>query len=151
MLDFILTPIIILSLMLPTFVNQTAKGKQAEAKQNVSSVNRTQMAYRAQKANFADSFDKLALGVLNGGSTDQTTNYIYQITPGTDITTITATSKDTALKSYAGAVTRYVNEAQLSVMSSVLCESNEPGTPPPQFTNLGGKAPECPPGSTDLY
>jgi type IV pilus assembly protein PilA len=133
-----------------TFLSQTAKGKQAEAKQNVSAVNRSQTAYSAEKSSFADSFDKLALGTLNGGLTDETTNYIYQITPGTNTASITATSKDSTLKSYAGASTRYVNAQSQSVISSVLCESNEPGTPPPQFTKLGGKEPECPLGSTEL-
>jgi hypothetical protein len=133
-----------------SFLNQTTKAKQAEAKVNVSAVNRTQTVYRAEKSSFADSFDKLALGTLNGGLTDETTNYIYQITPGTNTTTITATSKDSTLKSYAGVTARYLNAQQQSVMSSVICETNEPGTPPPQFTNLGGKEPECPPGSTPV-
>jgi type IV pilus assembly protein PilA len=133
-----------------TFLNQAAKAKQAEAKQNVSAVNRSQTSYSAEKNSFADSFDKLALGTLSGASTDETRNYVYQISPGTNTTSITATSKDPALKSYSGAVTRYVNPESQAVLSSVICESNEPGTPAPQFTNLGGKAPECPPGSTVL-
>ncbi|WP_339378022.1 hypothetical protein [Merismopedia glauca] len=43
-----------------------------------------------------------------------------------------------------------MNSKKQIVLSSAICESNEPTTTPIQFGKLGGKAPECPPDSTAL-
>jgi type IV pilus assembly protein PilA len=127
---------ILAAIALPTFLNQTAKGKQAEAKESVSSVNRTQTAYRAEKNAFADTFDKLALGTLKGGTNYSTANYSYILGPGTDTTTIVAQSVDTSLKGYTGGTKRYVNDASQSVMSSSICEADAPSTTAPNIPTV---------------
>jgi type IV pilus assembly protein PilA len=141
---------ILAAIALPTFLNQTAKGKQSEAKQNVSSVNKTQTSYRAEKSAFAGNFDLLALGTLNSSNTVATTvNYSYTLGQGTDSTTIVAQSRDSALKGYSGAVTRYNNSQSQAVMTSVVCENNTPGTTAPVVpTTPAAAAPTCVTAST---
>jgi type IV pilus assembly protein PilA len=136
---------ILAAIALPTFLNQTAKGKQSEAKQNVSSINKAQTTYRAEKSAFATNYDLLALGTLNGSGTVATTvNYSYTLSQGTDSSTIVASSRDTALKGYSGAVTRYNNSQSQAVMSSIICENITPGTTSPAApTAPTTAAPSC--------
>src|SRR4028118_1381781 len=70
---------ILAAIALPNFLNQSAKAKQSEAKQNVAVVNRTQAAYRTENTTFATSFDVLAIGSLTGGANATTANYSYAI------------------------------------------------------------------------
>lgn len=122
---------ILAAIALPTFLNQTAKAKQSEAKTQISSINTAQTAYRTEKQAFANGFDALALGTLNGtGTNATTTNYSYTLAGGQDTTSIIATSLDTSLKAYSGGTLRFVNGNSQSVMSSLICEANSPGTAP---------------------
>jgi type IV pilus assembly protein PilA len=141
---------ILSAIALPNFLNQTAKAKQSEAKQNVGVVNRTQTAYRAENAAFASTFDNLAIGTLTGsGTSATTTNYSYTLAASTDSTTIVAQARDTSLKGYSGGTNRYTNNASQSVMTSVMCEATTPGT---TFSSAptGSAAPQCPASSTPL-
>ena len=60
---------ILAAIALPNFLNQGAKAKQSEAKQNVALVNKTQNSFRAENTSFATSFDILAIGSVTGSST----------------------------------------------------------------------------------
>lgn len=75
LLVVIITIGILSAIALPNFLNQTAKAKQSEAKQNIGVVNHAQITYRTENSSFADSFDKLALGTLAGGTSASTKNY----------------------------------------------------------------------------
>jgi type IV pilus assembly protein PilA len=120
---------ILAAIALPNFLNQSAKAKQTEAKQNVGAHNRLQTIYRAQNGGFADTLDKLAMGTLTGtGSTASTTNYNYTLTGTTDTTTLAAVTLDTALKSYGGGVGIYTNPQSIGVVASLMCEAAAPGT-----------------------
>jgi type IV pilus assembly protein PilA len=137
---------ILSAIALPNFLNQTAKAKQSEAKQNVGVVNRTQTAYRAENAAFANSFDNLAIGTLTGSTGASTTNYSYTVSGGTDTASIIATARDTSLKAYSGGTSRYNNASSQSVMSSVMCEAKTPGTTTaeaPAFNTSSPGAPTC--------
>ena len=127
---------ILAAIALPNFLNQGAKAKQTEAKQNIGLINRTQTAYRSENAIFASTFDLLATGTLTGGTgATSTANYSYALTGGTDTASLAATANDAALKGYSGANGRYTNTANQSVIASVLCEANAPGaTAPPAVT-----------------
>jgi type IV pilus assembly protein PilA len=118
---------ILAAIALPNFMNQTAKAKQSEAKQNVALVNKTQTNYRSEKSAFADTFDKLAVNALKGNANDSTSNYSYILAAGTDTMTILATSQDSALKSYNGSALRFANASSESVITSVICEAKTPG------------------------
>jgi type IV pilus assembly protein PilA len=119
---------ILAAIALPNFMNQTAKAKQSEAKQNVALINKTQTNYRSEKNQFADTFDKLAVGVVTGGASYSNSNYSYALTASTDTMTINAQSQDSALKAYQGGAFRYSNAQSESVIVSTLCEANTPGT-----------------------
>jgi type IV pilus assembly protein PilA len=122
---------ILAAIALPNFLNQGAKAKQTEAKQNIGMTNRVQTVYRSENSSFATSFDKLAMGVLSGtDGTAGTTNYTYDLVSTTDNTTLTATAKDTALKSYSGGSVLYINADSKNVIASVACEAITPGTTP---------------------
>ncbi|MBW4576228.1 MAG: type IV pilin-like G/H family protein [Aphanothece sp. CMT-3BRIN-NPC111] len=146
----LLIVIIILGILaaigLPSLLNQTAKAKQAEAKQNVGVVNRAQTAYRTENTAFASSFDVLGIGILTGSTSSTTTNYSYTIAGGSDTATIAATARDTALKAYSGGNSR-IDE----VISSLVCEAPSPGTTPPLTPAVSTTAaPPCPPNYNDL-
>jgi type IV pilus assembly protein PilA len=144
----LLVVIIIISILaaisLPNFMNQTAKAKQSEARQNISLINKAQNVYRTEKSNFASKFDNLAIAVLKGNTTDSTVNYDYSLfSNSNDSTTITAQSKDSALKSYAGGNIRFVNASSESVLASVICEKSLPGIDPVSAPNVIGSTATC--------
>ncbi len=120
---------ILAAIALPNFLNQGAKAKQTEAKQNVGMANRLQTVYRTENAKFADKFDQLAMGTLS--STDgvaTTTNYSYSLSGTTDTAQLLATALDTSLKAYSGGNVRYTNSESKSVIAAAVCEANTPGT-----------------------
>lgn len=118
---------ILSAVALPSFLNQSTKAKQAEAKQNIGVVNRIQVAYRTENSSFATAFDVLAMGTLQGSDNATTSNYIYKITGGTDTATIIATSLATSLKAYSGSSSRDTSVSLDTVIYSIICEANTPG------------------------
>jgi type IV pilus assembly protein PilA len=138
------------AIALPSFLNQDVKAKQTEAKQNIALINKSQNAYRAEKKTFADSFDDLAIGSISGGASGITINYTYAITGTTDSATVTATTRDTALKGYAGANTRYTNGANQSVIGTVICQAATPGSAVPTAPTIGAATPTCASGQVTL-
>jgi type IV pilus assembly protein PilA len=146
---------ILAAIALPNFLNQNAKAKQSEAKQNVSAISRVQTAFRTEKAQFASTFDLLAIGNLVGSvSAVSTTNYSYTITGVSDTATTVAQSQDSSLKSYTGGNYRYVNTASQSTVSTGLCETLQPGTAAvtaPGFSvSAGVSATDCQTGLAEI-
>ena len=143
---------ILAAIALPSFLNQTSKAKQVEAKQNVAVVNRMQTAFRSENTNFATSFDILAIGTLKGNTTSTTAQYSYAIT-GSDATAgITATSLDATLRGYSGGTVHYGVTGQ-SIMASSMCETPNLGTesvllPPLDTTSILTNS--CPNGYVKL-
>jgi type IV pilus assembly protein PilA len=140
---------ILAAIALPNFLNQASKAKQSEGKQNVALVNKTQNSFRAENSAFATSFDVLAIGSVTGGATGSTTNFTYGITGSTDSADISATARDGGLKGYAGRATRFSNGSNQSVIGTVICEANVPGTGAPAPA-VGSSAPTCASGTTTL-
>lgn len=144
---------ILAAIALPNFLNQTAKAKQTEAQQNIGSINRTQTAYRSENSAFAGNFDTLGIGILVGTSSNTSTlNYIYSLSAANNNATIIAQSKDSALKSYGGGNNFYLNSASQSVIASVVCGAQQPGTASasaPAVTSTTS-APTCPTGYNQL-
>jgi type IV pilus assembly protein PilA len=138
---------ILTAIALPNFLNQTAKGKQTEAKQNVNLINKTQNADRLEKGVFASSFDMLAVGTLNSNTATASTglySYVLTLTDTTkDGATITANATDGGLKNYAGAAVRITNSANLSVVNFVSCETLKPGQTGTQPTVVANTPPVC--------
>jgi type IV pilus assembly protein PilA len=135
---------ILVAIGLPYFLSRAASAKQSEAQQFVSSINKSQAAYRSEHKTFSDSFDKLALGNLSGTNTADTPNYLYEIT-STSITSITSVqAKDTLLRGYYGATFQYTNSSGNTAISSIVCEAIEPGDIPPEPGSFGSFKPNCP-------
>jgi type IV pilus assembly protein PilA len=133
---------ILAAIALPNFLNQDVKAKQTEAKQNIALVNKAQNSFRAENSSFATSFDVLGIGSVTGSTTAQTSNYSYTIAGGTETATIITSPKDTALKSFSGASTRYSNNASQSVIGTVICETINVGATATAPTTTG-TTPTC--------
>ncbi len=124
---------ILSAIALPSLLNQSNKAKESEAAQYISNVNKAQGAYRTENTQFADNFNKLALGNLkdgtNAGTDDTSSKYYTYVIQNTDSdrAEINATIKDTALKAFAGAIVRYTNSENLSVTTDVTCKGDVPG------------------------
>jgi type IV pilus assembly protein PilA len=116
---------ILAAIALPNFLNQGAKAKQSEAKQNIALVNKTQNSFRAENSSFATTFNILAIGsvadTVSAGN-GSTTNYSYVIAGTTETATVFSNPIDLSLKGYTGGVTRFSNGASQSVIGSVMCE-----------------------------
>ena len=115
---------ILSAIALPSFLNQAAKAKQSEAKQFVGAVNRSQQAYRIENSSFAETYEKLVLGLPS-----TTINYGYLVAGGTNTASVTATAKDvTSLKSFAGGVTVLTSGASAAVACQTTGVSGNPPT-----------------------
>ncbi len=68
---------ILAAIALPSLLAQVNKGKQAEAKQNIGTINRTQQAYFLENDSFSSELTILGIGIKT-----QTVNYQYTITAG---------------------------------------------------------------------
>lgn len=121
---------ILSAIALPSFLNQSAKAKEVQAKTTVGAVNNAQNAFRTENTSFAPDMEALALGL----PTD-TTNYVFDIEGSADTATIIATSKDTALKGYVGGVVRYGGASQ-SAIASIVCQNKTAGTGTPVAPTL---------------
>ena len=151
---FPLGSIIVGALALPNLLSCGNKAKQSEAKQYVSSMNRAQQAYLAEKGVFATSLDALDLGLKS-----QTTNYNYSVIAGKKAAfsygVARTVQKDT--KSVVGAVflvpaplANGKKAADTSTIITILCiaKSDSP-IPPAEPININGKL-ACGDGTVEL-
>lgn len=142
---------ILAAIALPSFLNQSNKAKQGEAKTYVSSANKGQQAYFTEKGQFVTAqadFPNLGLGT----PTD-TTNYTYNVSGTNGANTVsnnfalaTASAKNVALRGYAGRVNLAKIVATSEATSfSVSCEVKDPGTVTPAAPTYNDttKAMEC--------
>jgi type IV pilus assembly protein PilA len=147
---------ILTAIALPTFLNETSKAKQVEAKQNVNSINKGQISRRAQEQSYTTSLDILAISSVRADAgtpaTGTTTNYSYTISSdGTsDSATIVITSRDLGLKGFTGAVTRIQRSGQ-NIIGTVVCEALSTGTTPPTVAGtVANQDPTCATGTKKL-
>jgi hypothetical protein len=119
---------------------QTPITIQVEARKIVSAINRYQVVYRAENAEFGTNFDNLGytfddlnLDIPSGKDTAESPNYSYKVFGNKNRAFITAAAKNQDLKSYVGAVFRYTNSAKQSVMTTIMCETKKVSKVPPKF------------------
>jgi prepilin-type N-terminal cleavage/methylation domain-containing protein len=115
---------ILSAIALPSFLNQAAKARGAEAKSNVGAMNRAQQAYFLEQQAFTS--DVPALGLSMKGSTE---NFDYSaaannnLAPTSSVATAGVTNFGTSrkadIKSYAGG-TFYATGST----TTILCEAN---------------------------
>jgi type IV pilus assembly protein PilA len=124
---------ILSAVALPSLLNQSSRAKESEARQNIEQINKGQANIRTAGRSYTGVFDALAMGNLKGSAgTSSTENYDYVIATTTvDQASASATSKDTALRSFGGGNTYFINTASQPVGVSVFCESNAPTTVAP--------------------
>ncbi|MGB8686576.1 MAG: type IV pilin-like G/H family protein [Microcoleus sp.] len=129
------------------------KAKQSEAKQYVSSTNKGQQAYYAEKSVFGTSVEALKMGIIT-----ETKNYKYSVRATKKAAFSYGVSKQKELKSYVGGVfvvpAKEVvpNAAQNEIITtiSILCEADKPGPiKPAEATYKNGKI-ACGKGTTEL-
>lgn len=130
------------------------KRKQAQARQNVGSMNRAQQAYFLENNEFAASISELGIGIKT-----QTINYEYSIR-ATPLTAFEyGVSRNGELKSYVGGVfITSGDEAKGEIVTvQLLCETNSPSwlqnwfsiQRPPEPV-VRGNVVECPPNTKSL-
>ena len=145
---------ILAAIALPSFLNQSNKAKQSEAKQYVGTLNRSQQAYYLEKNAFTTD-----IALLGSPIASSTQNYNYTMnvasagTPQENVSNF-GTSTKPALKSYVGMVALgTVTSTSEASSLAVLCEANAPGataaaTPTPPAS--AGTAPTCSGGTSPI-
>jgi len=115
---------ILSAIALPAFLSQANKAKQSEAKQYVSSINKSQQAYYVEQGKFSKDGTGTELGI---GIKTQTTNYIYDLSLGNTATggLVNVEPIGAALKGYAGSVA-LITVGNDRTTSSIICQ--EAGT-----------------------
>jgi len=155
---------ILAAIALPSFLAQTAKAKQSEARSTLGSWAKAQKAFRTEHNAFSPDWESLSLGLET-----QTKNYDYEQVGGGSGTSVDghATSRSADLKGYAAqvvAVTNRVITVQTATgdltemvvdMPDGLCEAINPGTEkvdaPTVSVNEEGKVEvECAEGSLNF-
>ncbi len=116
---------ILSAIALPSFLSQANKGKQAEAKQNVATINKSQQAYAIENSEWVTAIGDI--GKLGTGIKTATTNYTY------GLYAIDSTNKGgagviatgaTGLLHYQGAVANvYQAGGELPAALSITCQS----------------------------
>ena len=121
---------ILAAIALPSFLNQSNKAKQSEAKTYVGTLNKGQQAYFTEKNRFGSDVAILGIGVKA-----DTVNYTYRsssvtgATPSAYNATSDSTAKNVALRSYAGMVQLNVVATTSDITSlAILCENTNAGT-----------------------
>jgi serine/threonine protein kinase len=133
--------------VLPAMFSMVHKGKQAEGKQNVGSMNRAQQAYFLENDEFAASIQELGIGIRT-----QTQNYQYSIRATPLAVFNYATPREKKIKGYVGAVflTSDVESKGEIVTVELLCETNSPSRKRPAEPIVQGNFVECPPNTKSL-
>ncbi len=139
---------ILAAIALPSFLNQSNKAKQSEAKTYVGTLNKGQQAYFTEKNRFGSNIDILGIGVKS-----DTANYTYDTvnasyspsTASANNATSHAVPKGVALRAYNGMVqlNQVLNTSDITSLA-ILCEANAPGptgTVVPTAVSVGG--PTC--------
>jgi type II secretory pathway pseudopilin PulG len=136
----------------PSFLAKVRNIKQAEVREYVSSINKGQPAYFAEKNVFSTSVKSLGIGIKT-----ETENYQYSLLTTKKATFNYGSSKQKDLKSYVGGVfvippKKFDSNASKNKITttSILCKADSAGTiKPPEPTNQNGKI-ACATGTIEL-
>ena len=140
---------ILSSIALPSFLHCGNKAMQSEAKQYLSSMNRAQQAYFADKGAFSNSITALGLGIKT-----ETANYNYSISATKNAAFSYGVARRNNLRSYVGAVflapvSPAANNEKTT--TAILCETNtfDRNIQPPNPI-LENNVPVCAAGSSKV-
>jgi type IV pilus assembly protein PilA len=128
---------VIALIALPSFLNKANKAKQAEAKQFIEGINRSQQAYFLEQKSFSRSMDVPS----------QPENYTFHIENTENYVFVSAIPKTSDLKSYVG-MTWVLDVGGKKTTSSRVCELEKAASEipsMPQAPPISEKV-ECPSG-----
>jgi Tfp pilus assembly protein PilE len=136
----------------PSFLAKVRNINQAEAREYVSSINKGQQAYFAERNVFSTSVKALGIGIKT-----ETENYKYSLLTTKKATFNYGVSKQKDLTSYVGGVfvipaTKVDSNASKNKITttSIFCQADSAGTiKPPEPTNQNGKI-ACATGTVEL-
>ncbi|CAO5034431.1 type IV pilin-like G/H family protein [Microcystis aeruginosa] len=131
---------VLAAIALPNLLGQVAKGRQAEARNNLGAINRAQQINRVETGNF---------GVLTSLPISVTGTY-YTYTGPTAASATGGVTDAAAISTYANDIRDYsggVGQTDTGVFTSVICETASPTATLVSATTTGGTA-ACPSGST---
>lgn len=126
------------------------KAREAEGRQNLGAMSRSQQAYYLENSKFATTIEELGIGI-----NPETENYRYQVLPQgnqNQSVMMTAQAKRLRLRSYTGAVFVVKNNGE-NLMVTLFCETDEPSSTPPAMPTAPSSASEeiqCPAGSHSI-
>ena len=151
-LVFLMVIGVFLSVAVPSFMKVASNSRQLPAKEYVSSINKGQQSYFAQKNVFSTSVKALEIGIKT-----ETKNYKYFLITTKKATFNYAVSKQIYLKSFVGGVfvipaKKFDSNAPKNKITttSILCKADSAGTiKPPEPTNHNGKI-SCATGTVEL-
>ncbi|HSF74784.1 MAG TPA: type IV pilin-like G/H family protein [Microcoleus sp.] len=144
--------IILAAIVVLPFQARVKYVKQGSARESVSSINKSQRAYFAEKNVFSTSVKALGMGIKT-----ETENYKYSLIVTKKATFNYGVSKQKDLKSYVGGIfvipaKKFDSNASKNKITttSILCQADSAGTiKPPEPTNQNGKI-ACATGTVDL-
>ncbi len=139
---------ILAAIVLPGLLSQVNKAEQAEAKNIIGAINRSQQAYFLEYQKFTTDFAQLRLEIKT-----ETTNYGYRIelVPQKYVMNI-AQAKKSGFISYVGIVGTTTGNSITSEVLTIAfaCTSDEPTTKPPLIPTEYEAYLGCPKGYHDL-
>ena len=138
--------------VLPSLLTCGQKGKQAEAKLNIGTMNRAQQADFLEKDAFANSIEALGIGIK-----PQTVNYNYSVRATKTAAFHYGIARHKTEKSYVGAVfvvpatnvNPAINKSEANT-ASIVCEALRPGSTAPTAPTLVKGVPTCASDTKDL-
>jgi prepilin-type N-terminal cleavage/methylation domain-containing protein len=140
---------VLAAIALPNLLGQVAKGRQAEARTHLASINRAQQAFRLEKGTFgAFSTDPDENDLPVSIAAPQYYEFEEGIAPireeaGTNAVAIDDYQDD--IRDYSAAVA----QTDAGVFSAAICETDNPADELIQATTAGGTA-DCAAGSTQI-
>ena len=111
---------ILSAIAMPSFLSQSNKARQSEAKTNIGAMNRAQQAYYFEQQVFATDITDLKLGISNSESYSYSAN---STDPANKIANL-ASSAEIDLKGYTGGVFKSMSNETTQV---ILCVANTAG------------------------
>ncbi len=129
---------VLAAIALPNLLGQVAKGRQAEARTNLGTVNRAQQAYRLENGTFT--------GALTNLPVTTTTTYYGAVTGGANDPVFAGMAVD-ANQTYTNDIRDYrsgVGQTESGAYSALICEATTPNIATPGgVTHTGGASLKC--------
>ena len=124
---------VLAAIALPNLLNQVAKGRQAEARNNLGTINRAQQAYRLETGTFG-TFSTGTANVLPVSIQAQYYDYPNSVLP----TTTSSVNNANAISTYNNDIRDYsaaVNQSTDGVFNAIICEALTPNLTADAATN----------------